>query len=227
MTTTALVPVFTGDNGTTLCNARDLHATLENGDHFATWIKERIEKYGFTEGDDFFGNSRKTRGRPATDYHLTLDMAKELAMVENNERGRQVRRYFIKLEKEARDKAGAGGTEHLQPPPPPSRRIRLPRELSLTARDSKGHSLDSARDGGDPSLSPLATRLVHSRFLLTFDDHGRILLREVPAAAFVIAADDFPKVIADPGGVPLSTLPAIIKACTDRLASQLRWAAPS
>jgi phage anti-repressor protein len=110
MTTTALVPVFTGDNGITLCNARDLHTTLENGDHFATWIKERIEKYGFTEGEDFFGNSRKTRGRPATDYHLTLDMAKELAMVENNERGRKVRRYFIQVEKDARAKVGAGGT---------------------------------------------------------------------------------------------------------------------
>lgn len=102
MTSTSLVPVFTGDNGTALCNARDLHATLENGEHFATWIKERIEKYGFTEGEDFFGNSRKTRGRPATDYHLTLDMAKELAMVENNDKGRQVRRYFIEVEKKAK-----------------------------------------------------------------------------------------------------------------------------
>jgi len=44
----------------------------------------------------------KTRGRPATDYHLTLDMDKELAMVENNDRGRQVRCYFIALERQAR-----------------------------------------------------------------------------------------------------------------------------
>jgi len=116
MTTTALVPVFAGTlagQPTQLCNARDLHATLESEQQFADWIKNRIEKYGFTDGEDFFINLRKTSlrgGRPATDYHLTLDMAKELAMVENNERGRQVRRYFIAVEKEARAKVGAGGT---------------------------------------------------------------------------------------------------------------------
>ena len=102
MTTTALVPVFTGDNGITLCHARDLHAVLEVGTKIEDWLPRRIEQYGFIDGEDFFANVRKTRGRPATDYHLTLDMAKELAMVENNERGRQVRRYFIAVEKDAR-----------------------------------------------------------------------------------------------------------------------------
>jgi len=123
MTTTALVPVFAGTlagQPTQLCNARDLHATLEVAKDFTDWIKYRIEQYGFIEGEDYSPNLGKTSrrgGRPATDYHLTLDMAKELAMVENNERGRQVRRYFIQIEKDARAKvpnapqsAGAGGT---------------------------------------------------------------------------------------------------------------------
>ncbi len=115
MTTTALVPVFAGTiagQPTQLCNARDLHATLEVGRDFTTWLKERIEQYGFTEGEDFAIDSPKRgnqsgRGgdRRSRAYHLTLDMAKELAMVENNERGRQVRRYFIQVEKSAREKA--------------------------------------------------------------------------------------------------------------------------
>lgn len=116
MSTTALVPVFAGTlagQPTQLCNARDLHATLEVGKDFSTWIKDRIEQYGFAEGEDYSPVSGKIpgkRGQPRTDYHLTLDMAKELAMVENNERGRQVRRYFIAVEKEARAKVGAGAT---------------------------------------------------------------------------------------------------------------------
>lgn len=107
MTSNALVPVFTGElagQPHQLCNARDLHAVLESGQDFSNWIKNRIEQYGFAEGEDFSTNLLKSRGRPRTDYHLTLDMAKELAMVENNERGRAVRRYFIAIEKDHRAK---------------------------------------------------------------------------------------------------------------------------
>ena len=109
MTTTDLVPVFTGTlagQSTPLCNARDLHAALGVGRDFATWIKERIAEYGFVAGEDFiFGSPKRGnqtgRGgdRRSRDYHLTLDMAKELAMIENNEIGRSIRRYLIALEK--------------------------------------------------------------------------------------------------------------------------------
>jgi anti-repressor protein len=91
-------------------NARDLHAFLRNRDHFATWIKERIEQYGFADGMDFASFSASTeKGRPRTEYALSIDMAKELAMVERNEQGQRARRYFIECEK--RLKAA--------PPPPP------------------------------------------------------------------------------------------------------------
>lgn len=92
-------------------NARDLHASLEVGRVFAAWIKGRIAEYGFVQGVDYevFSETGKNPlgGRAAKEYALTLDMAKELAMVENNERGRQVRRYFLQCEKMARAKAGA------------------------------------------------------------------------------------------------------------------------
>jgi len=108
---TSLIPVFNGDldgRSQQLCDARDLHQFLQVGRDFSTWIKDRIEQYGFVEGEDFspvLGKS--TGGRPSQEYHLTLDMAKELAMVENNEKGRQVRRYFIAMEREARESRGA------------------------------------------------------------------------------------------------------------------------
>ncbi|EPE3322840.1 antA/AntB antirepressor family protein, partial [Escherichia coli] len=102
-------PVFNGtiSNETTLLvNARDLHTFLDVGKRFASWIVERIAEYGFVENQDFMIISQVRekigRGRPAKDYHLTLDTAKELAMVERNEKGRQIRRYFIECEKKLR-----------------------------------------------------------------------------------------------------------------------------
>lgn len=110
-------------------NARDLHAFLEVGRDFSTWIKERIAEYGFLEEQDYVraevlrpSNSgsakarslqcsdaafspvsgKNNRGRPSKDYFLTLDMAKELSMVERNDQGRRARRYFIECEKRLR-----------------------------------------------------------------------------------------------------------------------------
>lgn len=106
-----LVTVFNGElQGCSqpLCDARDLHDFLAVGRDFSTWIKDRIDQYGFIDGEDFspvLGKS--TGGRPSQEYHLTLDTAKELAMVENNEQGRQVRRYFIRTERQARENRGA------------------------------------------------------------------------------------------------------------------------
>lgn len=87
-------------------SARELHAFLDVGKVFAAWIQERIEQYGFTEGQDFavFSDSGNNPlgGRPSKEYHITLDMAKELAMVERNAKGKQARQYFIECERQAK-----------------------------------------------------------------------------------------------------------------------------
>ena len=106
MNTSFLVPVFSGSFNTQtelLCNARDLHKALQVGRKFATWITERIKEYGFVENQDFIAISQNREigfGRGKNDYHITLNMAKELAMVEKTEVGRQVRKYFIQCERE-------------------------------------------------------------------------------------------------------------------------------
>ena len=87
-----------------IADARHLHAGLGVGRRYTTWIEERIEKYGFVDGVDFASfeglslpdpGASKARAQKTKEYRLTLDVAKELAMVENNETGRMVRRYFI------------------------------------------------------------------------------------------------------------------------------------
>ena len=87
-------------------NARELHTFLEVGKDFSTWLKNRIEQYDFVENQDFVVFHKKGEnpqgGRPSNDYYITLDMAKELAMVERNEKGKQARQYFIECERNGR-----------------------------------------------------------------------------------------------------------------------------
>ena len=109
--TSQLIPVFNGtiaNETALLCNARDLHAFLGVKKVFAAWITNRTSEYEFIENQDYILLSnlgKQTSGRGGhnrKDYHLTLDTAKELAMVERNEKGRQIRRYFIECEKKLR-----------------------------------------------------------------------------------------------------------------------------
>ena len=98
-----------------LLNARDLHSFLQVGKDFSTWIKNRIDKYDFIEGKDFQtlyldyqGNllnirlpqngDSKNQQVSKIEYALSISMAKELSMIENNERGKQARKYFIACE---------------------------------------------------------------------------------------------------------------------------------
>lgn len=93
-------------------NARDLHASLKVGRDFSSWIKDRVTKYRFVEGQDFVSyedlsspnpGSSKSRAQTVKEYAVSLDMAKELAMVENNEAGRECRRHFIECERRLKE----------------------------------------------------------------------------------------------------------------------------
>ena len=106
---TQLIPTVSGqlDNQTqALVNAKDLHEFLGVETKFRDWIKRRIADYGFTQAVDFCEISTlSNRGfwpAESKDYLLSLDMAKELCMVERNDKGRQARRYFIEMEKQAK-----------------------------------------------------------------------------------------------------------------------------
>lgn len=103
-----LIKVYQNEKQEKLVDARELFYGLRGEDtqtKFADWITEKINKYGFAKDIDFSSFSQKNEkgGRPTTEYALTLDTAKEIAMVENNEQGKKIRRYFIEVEKKARE----------------------------------------------------------------------------------------------------------------------------
>ena len=87
-------------------NARDLHEFLGVSTRFNDWIKNRIDQFGFIENQDFVTLTENlVNGGKQTEYHLSLDMAKELSMVERNEKGKQARLYFIECERRAKQQS--------------------------------------------------------------------------------------------------------------------------
>ena len=94
-----------GNDDVNAVNARELWVKLGVGRDFSNWIKDRIGKYDFLEGTDYAVakiGERESSGFQPIDYFISLDMAKELSMVENNDQGKSARRYFIECEKQAK-----------------------------------------------------------------------------------------------------------------------------
>lgn len=100
--TNAIAPIFDNENGEVRISGRQLHMFLEVQTRYNDWFARMCE-YGFTEGEDYYSNLSKTSeigGRPATDHLMTLSMAKDLAMLQRTEKGKEARRYFIHIEEE-------------------------------------------------------------------------------------------------------------------------------
>lgn len=97
-----LIPVEKDEQGNVVVSGRELHDFLEINTPYTQWF-ERMVGYGFDENVDFIGLSQKSEkpigGRPQQDHALTLDMAKEISMIQRTERGKQAHQYFLEIEK--------------------------------------------------------------------------------------------------------------------------------
>lgn len=91
---------ITYENDKIAVSARELHDFLEVKTAYKDWFPRMCE-YGFVEGEDFCSFlSESTGGRPSQDAIITIDMAKEICMLQRNEKGKEARQYFIQLEKD-------------------------------------------------------------------------------------------------------------------------------
>lgn len=103
-----LIPIQNNDGAQTVLG-RDLHAFLEIGKDYSTWFKDMCQ-YGFIAGQDFTPKSGKTSeagGRPRIDHIISLEMAKEICMIQRSPLGNQARQYYIECERRARNNVPA------------------------------------------------------------------------------------------------------------------------
>jgi anti-repressor protein len=91
--------IITVNEDTQTVSARELHESLKINSNFTTWFG-RMCDYGFYEGMDFFPKLEESKGgRPSTDYDISLDMAKQICMIQRTPEGKRCRQYLIDLEK--------------------------------------------------------------------------------------------------------------------------------
>lgn len=100
---TGLVNIYNGRNEERVVSGRELHEFLEIRTPYHKWMPRMLE-YGFAEGEDFvvadiFVPNSKGGRQSQTDHHMRLDMSKEIAMIQRNEKGKMARQYFIEVEK--------------------------------------------------------------------------------------------------------------------------------
>ena len=113
-----LVPVYETDKGVKVVNGRELHQVLQSGQDFSTWVKKRLAECDAEENKDFstapqiYGTANGGHST-RTEYIILLDTAKEMAMLERNDKGKQVRKYFIAVEEKY--KQGVVDRQQLSP----------------------------------------------------------------------------------------------------------------
>lgn len=109
-----LVPVYETSTGEKVVYGSELHEVLGAPSVYREWVKRRLSDIDAIENEDFQGVEIPTpSGQTKKDHIIKLDTAKEMAMLERNEKGKQVRRYFIRVEKKY--KAASLATQELSP----------------------------------------------------------------------------------------------------------------
>lgn len=95
-----LIKVTKDDKGISVVSGRELHDFLEVTERYSSWFL-RMTKYGFEESVDYVGCKvfNTLAKQELQDHALTLDMAKEISMIQRTDKGKQARQYFIEVEK--------------------------------------------------------------------------------------------------------------------------------
>ena len=100
----AIITTIIGGESIQTVNARELHVSLEIGKDFSNWVKAQIKRADLSENTDFVTVAQKGVGGKfdSVDYHLTIEAAKNIAMLSGTAKGKEVRAYFIECERKAK-----------------------------------------------------------------------------------------------------------------------------
>jgi phage anti-repressor protein len=185
----SLVPVYSDRDERIWINARDLHRFLESGRQFSNWIRDRIERYKFSEEEDYTSFNEIVKresggGTTRVEYLLSLEMAKEIAMLESNDKGRMIRRYFIECErrlKAAGSVISSGDAEKLR------QRAKRLDIMERNARSRQAWILKSAAEFFKAILSDATMRAIVSEIAVLIT--GKRLV-ELPEAERLYPASE-------------------------------------
>lgn len=95
--------IIQANGGKSAVSARELHEFLGSKRDFSDWIKYRIKQIGLIKDQDYATHHKFVERAKLIEYILTLESAKQLAMMEGTEKGRQVRLYFIRCEERLKE----------------------------------------------------------------------------------------------------------------------------
>ena len=153
----ALIPL-TDNDGVQAVMGRELHGFLEVRDNYTDWMKRMIA-YGFTSEIDFSEISDKPSGagRPRIDHIISLDMAKEISMIQRTDKGKQARQYFIECERRAKQPTGELSRLDLLQMAMDSEKQRIALEARNKELEAPAKSWENlAAPGGDYSVAAAA-----------------------------------------------------------------------
>ncbi|MCT1450615.1 antA/AntB antirepressor family protein [Corynebacterium sp. p3-SID1194] len=163
-----LIPL-TEREGVQAVMGRDLHTFLEVRTPYDKWMPRMLE-YGFVAGQDFSTKMSETShlgGRPRTDHIVTLDMAKEIAMIQRTDRGKQARQYFIEVEKRARQ------VEELTPEQLMAKAL-LQAESTMKDLEVRAVTAEASLEAAAPALEYHEKFVAEDDDLTTIDDFARV-----------------------------------------------------
>ena len=152
----ALIPL-TDNDGVQAAMGRDLHKFLGVKTPYDKWMPRMIE-YGFVAGQDFSTKmSESTGGRPREDHIISLDMAKEISMIQRTDKGKQARQYFIECERRAKQPTGELSRLDLLQMAMDAEKQRIALESRNKELEAPAKSWENlAAPGGDYSVSAAA-----------------------------------------------------------------------
>ena len=162
-----LIPI-TEYHGRRVASMRDLHTFLDVSRDFTTWAQQMFE-YGFTEHEDYAEvfpekGENPNGGRPRRDWAVTMDMGKEISMIQRTDRGKQARQYFIEAEKRDRAEASLPRT--------------LPEALRQYANEVEAHESTRALVAVLEPKADAWNDLVSSSGSLSFRDAAKVISNE-------------------------------------------------
>ena len=163
-----LIPIQDQGDGVQAVMGRDLHKFLEVETPYHIWFPRMVE-YGFSAGQDYTNKNvqNPSGGRPRTDHIITLDMAKEISMIQRTDKGKQARQYFIECERRAKAAPQLSGKELMA-------RALLQADSTIKELEARATTAEAVLESAAPALEYHEKFVAEDADVTKIDDFARV-----------------------------------------------------